>query len=437
MEGLSGRDEMVHEVSNRVKLKAFLKVKILLGDVPLIVLVVAVNEVEEENPLPGGQNRLVVMEIQSSQLKRFLVLPTSKKEKIWCNGDSHWFVSDPRNGNKEFSERRATGNEWKQFQCLTSLLRAWRLRNIWHDAHEMAPKPESTADAEQSWHCVGFRMIFRISDMFIDDLDGDENYRFKIVILHQYRIDAMVRLTIKQSKQGMKWLIVKNGRKWSLSFCWKEKISSWKKPAERSLSKPRHVRNKTCWRHFGCQRSRMPAWFSTSKSGFDINLVKKELQLAEKCLSNYLIIWLMDRSNRPEYSVRFKRPGIVQVLVGFQQRIQNVHKARSFTECRRLLREHRNSNVFLIVTKNSLLNKRAVHHLRSYLNVKFMFCFGSERPWKKYLGDREKRISRHSLTESELTILTIEYAMSKDWELRCRYATVDCSTITVRINCAP
>ena len=72
VESSSGRGESAHEVLDGVKLKAFLEGqgelmgKIARSDVHLTILVVAMDQIGEKNPLFGGQTRLVVTKIQRS-----------------------------------------------------------------------------------------------------------------------------------------------------------------------------------------------------------------------------------------------------------------------------------------------------------------------------------------------------------------------------------
>lgn len=142
-----------------------------------------------------------------------------------------------------------------------------------------------------------------------------------------------------------------------------------------------------------------------SRAGIDVVVPEKSLEEAEKYLEKAHIVWFTDQLELDSHSSEIESDRSFPLFLGLQKVRQNIHRTPTLSGCIQLLQRHANNEVFLIVTANMPLDETALCQLRSFINVKCIYHFGSVPPWKKPIGSTEQGQDRLSLPNSCLNIL--------------------------------
>ena len=142
-----------------------------------------------------------------------------------------------------------------------------------------------------------------------------------------------------------------------------------------------------------------------SRSGIDIAVPMRSLKEAEKRLGAVRIIWFTDQLDLLNQSNQIESDSSFQLFIGLQKTPQHVGRAVSLSQCFQLLQQYADVEIFLIITANMPLDESALSQLRSFLNVKYIYHFGSALPWKKTVGDVHRGQNHFLLPKSCLNIL--------------------------------
>ena len=142
-----------------------------------------------------------------------------------------------------------------------------------------------------------------------------------------------------------------------------------------------------------------------SRVGIDIDVPWKSLEVAEKYLENFHIVWFTDRLELDRHRREIESNQSFHLFLGLQKIPQRIHRTPTLSGCIKLLQRHANNEVFLIVTANMPLDEAALSQLHSFVNVKYIYHFGSVPPWKKIIGSIEQGQYQFCLPNSCLNIL--------------------------------
>ncbi|CAF3355631.1 unnamed protein product [Rotaria sp. Silwood2] len=94
-----------------------------------------------------------------------------------------------------------------------------------------------------------------------------------------------------------------------------------------------------------------------------------------------------------------------KLFAGLQNIAQSIRRVYSLEECVKLLRKLSNQSVFLVISSDAPLNEESHSKLCCFLNVEYIYYFGSDQPWKKTIGDVSDGLICFSQEESGLNIL--------------------------------
>ena len=118
------------------------------------------------------------------------------------------------------------------------------------------------------------------------------------------------------------------------------------------------------------------------KCGFVTTLNEQQLKLAEKHLTNFIIVWFTDRNTDDENHDQ------LEIFVGLQKLAQHIYPVHHLKQCLEMLRNQSNQSVFLIIDMNEGgVDEEAINKLCSFINVEYIYHFGCTNPWKKTRGD--------------------------------------------------
>ncbi|CAF2079613.1 unnamed protein product [Rotaria magnacalcarata] len=128
------------------------------------------------------------------------------------------------------------------------------------------------------------------------------------------------------------------------------------------------------------------------KTGLIAPITPDQIKKAEKDLSNYGIVWLMDPSQ--SNNVRFMQREI-QHSIGLHNRVKTLNTFNDITQCNNYLRHtHRSRKLIVVVTQEQRLLDSIQATLNSCAHVIFVYQFGCEMPWirsQQYLFADEDR----------------------------------------------
>ena len=142
-----------------------------------------------------------------------------------------------------------------------------------------------------------------------------------------------------------------------------------------------------------------------SRAGINIGVSEKPLEESEKYLEKFHIVWFTDQLDLDSHSWKIESDQSFQLRLGLQKIPQHIHRTSTLSKCIQLLQRHANNEVFLIVTANMPLDEAALSQLHSFINVKYIYHFGSVSPWKKIIGSIEQGQHQFCLPNSCLNIL--------------------------------
>ncbi|CAF3728734.1 unnamed protein product [Rotaria socialis] len=139
------------------------------------------------------------------------------------------------------------------------------------------------------------------------------------------------------------------------------------------------------------------------KTGLTASITPDQIKKAEKDLSNYGIVWLMDSSQRN--NARFMQKEI-QHSIGLHNRVKTLNTFNDITQCNNYLGQaSRSRTLIVVVTQEQRLLDNIQATLNSYAHVIFVYQFGCEMPWirsQQYLFADEDRSLFDSLPPEAL-----------------------------------
>jgi hypothetical protein len=143
------------------------------------------------------------------------------------------------------------------------------------------------------------------------------------------------------------------------------------------------------------------------KSGFATDLNEQQLRVAEKYLTNFIIVWFTDQVTKENPLQESRNNDKLEIFVGLQKIAQNIYPVHHLKQCLEILRDKSHQSVFLIIDINGVINEEAINKLRSFINVEYIYHFGYENPWKKMRGDAFNDLGQLSQNKSCLHILPL------------------------------
>ncbi|CAF3996010.1 unnamed protein product, partial [Rotaria magnacalcarata] len=149
------------------------------------------------------------------------------------------------------------------------------------------------------------------------------------------------------------------------------------------------------------------------KSGISTDLKEHQLEFAEKHLVKFQFIWLILGLMTEVSSHDTIKNEQLKLFTCLRKKALKVHKSFSMDECVQLLHRYSDQSVFLVISNDASLDERSISKLRCFINVEYIYHFGSDNLWKKTKGDASNNIVRFSQDESCLHILPSDVSSQK------------------------
>jgi hypothetical protein len=143
------------------------------------------------------------------------------------------------------------------------------------------------------------------------------------------------------------------------------------------------------------------------KSGFVTDFNEKRLELAEKYLEKFIIVWLTDQVSKGNSSNESENNDKLQIFVGLQKVAQNIYLVHDLKTCLELLHNNSHQSTFLIIDIHDSISEEDNIKLCSFINVEYIYHFGCTNPWKKTRGDVFNDLGQLSQNKSCLHILPL------------------------------
>ncbi|CAF3410282.1 unnamed protein product [Rotaria socialis] len=149
------------------------------------------------------------------------------------------------------------------------------------------------------------------------------------------------------------------------------------------------------------------------KSGITTDLKEHQLEFAEKHLVNFQFIWLILDLMTEVSSHDVIKNEQLKLFTCLTKKALKVHKSFSMEECIQLLHQYSDQSVFLVISNDAPLDEQSISKLRCFINVEYIYHFGSDDLWRKTKGDASNNIVRFSQDVSCLHILPSDVSSRK------------------------